>query len=391
MLKIDTAERLRRLQTRHLLTSAHRSSDVVKVADAVVALHATDPATVYLSAWARMSHGSQPEVAEVIYREKRLVRMMAMRRTMFVVATDLAPAVQASSSTAVAVTQRKRLLTHLKQAHVSEDVERWLDEVSESTLVALQKRGSATATDLVADEPRLNTVLDLAPDKAYAAPQKVTSRVLTVLALQGKIVRGRPIGGWTATRNEWWPAGEWMPGGLGERDPADARVEMARRWLASFGPAPIADLVWWTGWTLGQVRTALTSIATVEVDLDGTPGLALADDLAPTPDPEPAAALLPALDPTPMGWVARDFFLGDHRAPLFDRTGNIGPTIFWRGRVVGGWAQRPDGEIRVRLLDDIGQVGTAEVDRRAAELAEWLGPLRVTPRFRTPLERELSG
>jgi hypothetical protein len=91
-----------------------------------------------------------------------------------------------------------------------------------------------------------------------------------------------------------------------------------------------------------------------------------------------------------MGWLDRDFFLGPHREPLFDRTGNIGPTLWWDGRVVGGWAQRADGEIRTRLLADIGTDGQRAVRDRAAQLTAWLGPLRVTPRFRTPLERELS-
>jgi hypothetical protein len=387
--RIDTAERRRRLQTRHRLTAATHAADAVGAAEAVIALHATDPATMYLSAWARTSVGSQSDIADVIYSSKRLVRLMAMRRTMFVVPTPLAPAVQASSAIAVGVTQRKRLLTDLRKAEVSDDVERWLDEVSASALAALERRGSASAVELVLDEPRLNAVLDLAPDKSYAAPQKVTSRVLTVLALEGRIVRGRPPGSWTATRNEWWPAASWLPGGFGDIDPSTARVDIARRWLRAFGPAPIADLVWWTGWTLGQVRTALASIPTVEVDMEGITGLALADDLEPTEEPDPTAALLPALDPTPMGWVERDWFLGPHRAPLFDRTGNVGPTIFWQGRVVGGWAQRADGEIRMRLLEDIGADGTSAVAARAAELAEWLGPLRFTPRFRTPMEREL--
>jgi hypothetical protein len=91
-----------------------------------------------------------------------------------------------------------------------------------------------------------------------------------------------------------------------------------------------------------------------------------------------------------MGWQARDWFLGPHRAPLFDRTGNIGPTVWWEGRVVGGWAQRPSGEIVVRLLEDIGADGEAAVSGQAAALEAWLGANRVTPRFRTPLERELS-
>lgn len=259
-----------------------------------------------------------------------------------------------------------------------------------SALTALEKRGSAFANDLVKDEPRLNTTLDLLPDKDYAVPQKVTSRILTILALQGKIIRGRPMGGWRGNRNQWWPADDWIPDGLGGLEVESARVELIRRWLRTFGPAPIADLAWWTGWTLGQVRTALKSVDTVEIDTDGAPGLVLADDLDITIEPDPSAALLPALDPTPMGWSQRDWFLGQHRAQLFDRSGNIGPTIFWQGRVVGGWAQRPDGEIRLRLLEDIGAIGSAAVETRAAELAEWLGPLRVIPSFRTPLKRELS-
>ena len=379
------------MQVRHLLTADTRTPDVAAAARSVIALHATDPATVYLSAWARMSSGTQSEIADVIYAEKRLVRMMAMRRTMFVVPDELAPVVQASSSLAVAATQRKRLLTELRQAEVAQDVERWLDDVAAATVAALERRGSAVATDLARDVPRLNTVLHLAQGKSYEATQKITSRVLTILALQGLIVRGRPLGGWTTNRNEWWPASAWMPGGFGSVDPGDARTELAVNWLQRFGPAPIGDLVWWTGWSAGQVRTALKSIPTVDVDLEGVPGLALDGDLEPTADPEPTAALLPALDPTPMGWAARDWFLGEHRPQLFDRTGNIGPTIFWQGRVVGGWAQRPDGEIRLRLLEDIGGDGAAAVEARAAELAAWLGPLRLIPRFRTPLERELAG
>ena len=124
--------------------------------------------------------------------------------------------------------------------------------------------------------------------------------------------------------------------------------------------------------------------------LDGQPGVALADDLSFPGEIPAVAALLPALDPTPMGWQARDWFLGEHRAALFDRTGNIGPTVWWQGRVVGGWAQRASGEIALRLLEDIGADGAAAVSGQAARLEEWLGTNRVTPRFRTPLEGELS-
>ena len=32
----------------------------------------------------------------------------------------------------------------------------------------------------------------------------------------------------------------------------------------------------------------------------------------------------------------------------------------------------------------------AAIEAEAARLADWLGPVRVTPRFHTPLERELA-
>jgi hypothetical protein len=91
-----------------------------------------------------------------------------------------------------------------------------------------------------------------------------------------------------------------------------------------------------------------------------------------------------------MGWSDRSWFLGPHKAALFDTNGNAGPTIWLNGSVVGGWAQRASGEIVIRLLDDVGADAIALIESEAERLARWLGTSRVTPRFRTPLERELS-
>ena len=72
----------------------------------------------------------------------------------------------------------------------------------------------------------------------------------------------------------------------------------------------------------------------------------LTGDESPTAPAEPWAALLPALDPTAMGWRERAWYVGEHTAALFDRSGNIGPTAWCDGRIVGGWAQRQDGRSR---------------------------------------------
>jgi len=54
-------------------------------------------------------------------------------------------------------------------------------------------------------------------------------------------------------------------------------------------------------------------------------------------------------------------------------------------------AQGHDGELVVRMLEDAGADAGAAIDAEVARLRAALGELRVTPRFRTPLERELSG
>jgi hypothetical protein len=186
----------------------------------------------------------------------------------------------------------------------------------------------------------------------------------------------------------------WLPDGIPAMPADAAAAELVRRWLAAFGPGTVADLRWWTGWTLGKVRTALDRLDVVEVDLGGVPGVVLAGDEAPTRgrarSATPWIALLPALDPTTMGWAERSWYLGDHKVALFDRNGNAGPTVWCDGRIVGGWTQRKSGEVVVRLLEDLGRETAAAVEREADRLQAWIGDVRVTPRFPTPLQKELQ-
>jgi hypothetical protein len=75
---------------------------------------------------------------------------------------------------------------------------------------------------------------------------------------------------------------------------------------------------------------------------------------------------------------------------LFDPYGNAGPTVWSDGRVIGGWGQRPDGEVVVQLLEDVGADVTASVTAEAERLTGWLAGVQVRPSFPTPLQRELS-
>jgi hypothetical protein len=382
--RIDERQRRARVVARHLLVPSARVAGVAEVVDAV-GLHSTDPATVFLSAAARMVTPDVAAVERALYTERTLVRLLCMRRTMFTVTAGLAPAVYSSTARAIAATQRGGLVKYLAEGGGWDEA--WLARVAAAVVASLRKRGSATATELAEDVPALREQVVVAVGKPYETRQNVSSRIVRTLAAENLIQRDRPRGGWTSSQFRWSLAPV-----LADLPVAAAKAELARVWLGRYGPATVADLKWWTGWGLTDTRTALAAIGAQPVDLVEGPGFVLAEDTEPVEGVAPWAALLPGLDPTPMGWRHRDWYLPpEFVGALFDPVGNVGPTIWWDGQVVGGWAQRADGEIAWRLLADVGAEATAAIEVEAARLAGWVGVVRVTPRFRTPLERELSG
>jgi hypothetical protein len=398
MRRIGVAERRARLGLRHRLAAGTQADGAspegpAEVARSLVAVHGTDPSSAYLGLLARMDGGDIDSIGRSLYEDRTLIRLLGMRRTVFITSLDIAPVIQAACATAVAARERRKLLGYLTEARVADDAEGWLAEVEKAALAALTRRGEATAAELAQDDDRLRTELVMSRGKSYEGKVNVSSRVLFLLAAQGQVVRGRPLGSWASHQYRWSPLTAWCPQGLPEWAVEEAEADLARRWLRAYGPATADDLRWWAGWTKTQARRALTRLAPAEVDLDGVAGVVLADDLEPPPAPDgPWAALLPGLDSTPMGWQQRDWFLGEHGPRLFDAYGNVGPTLWWDGRIVGGWAQDRDGEIVCRFLEDAGADAAAAADAAARRLAGLLGGARLAVRTRGPtwLERELA-
>src|SRR5262245_38186161 len=110
--RLDVEERRARLGICHHL-AGNPATGPVEAARDLVALHATDPATVHLSAAARMREPDVAAVEGALYEDRALIRMLGMRRTMFVVPDELAAAIQACCTDAIAVRERTRLVTRL--------------------------------------------------------------------------------------------------------------------------------------------------------------------------------------------------------------------------------------------------------------------------------------
>ena len=148
MRAIDDGERRARLALRQRLAPQEHGSDVAALAGEIAGLHASDPATVMLAARARLRDATPEAIEHALCVERSLVRMLGMRRTMFVVPVALAAVVQASCTDALVPVERARLVKHLEAGGVTGDGERWLQATQEQTLSALVARGEATAAEL---------------------------------------------------------------------------------------------------------------------------------------------------------------------------------------------------------------------------------------------------
>lgn len=387
--RIDATERRARLVGRHRLTG-DASDAVIAVRDLLV-LHSSDPTTPHLMIRARVAGGTTADLETALTVDRTLWRLHAMRRTMFVVATDDAPAMLAGASSDVAAAARRRLLRWLAAADLDSAARPWLAEVQADVLDALAD-GELSTTRVRARVPRLDTQITVGAGR-WTQRTRIASQVLFLLAADGRIVRTAPAGSWRSSQYGWARTEDWFGARPTRMAVDEGRAVLLGRYLARYGPVTETDARWWTGWTAARTRAALTGLGAVTVDLgNGQDGVVLPDDIEPRAEPQGGVvSLLPALDATTMGWKQRDWYLAEDLVPaLFDRNGNAGPTTWVDGRIVGGWGQRPDSTIVTRLLVDVGAETERAIDAAAAELDTWLGDTTVTPRFRTPLERELA-
>jgi hypothetical protein len=389
--KITDVQRRARLACRHRLIPATRVDDVATIADSVVALHSTDPSTVYLSAMARMRAPTIDAISKALYDDRTVVRHHAMRRTLWVFTPQMARWAHAACTVAVANTQWKRLARMVEDTGLAVDGAAWAAVARADTLAALTSMGTATARQLGKAVPALTEKLHMNVAGANVAIGGAHTRLLLNLGFDGAIVRGKPNGSWTNSEYPWSVTDLWVSGGIAGEEVAVGVTELARHYLARFGPATIDDLQWWAGWTLGTAKRALAAIGAVEVELDGGVGWLLPDDL----DDEIEAhwiAFLPALDSTTMGWKNRRWYLGDlakFGASVFDVNGNAGPTIWVDGRVVGGWAQRKSGEVAYELLADVPVRRAKAIAVEADRVRNLIGDARVNVRFPAPIQKSL--
>ena len=291
------AERRIRLGVNHYLVAA--STSIERVAGALVGIHSSDPATVFLAARARVVGLTVPKMEEALYDRRTVLRLHGMRRTMFVAPPDLAAVMDAACTQAYLPGQSSRIATLVEKEGLADDGERWLHHVMDETEAALARLGPSVASELTDAVPRLATKIHYG-----GGTFGMSTRVLFLLAAAGRVVRGRPRGSWIASQYRWVRTEDWITP-LRSWDPAQARAELLRRWLAGYGPGTMTDLQWWSGWS----KTLTVSNPNAPTSMSGWPAPA-GHALLPNPDRTGPRTPGRPRGPTRYGWRRRS--MGTH-------------------------------------------------------------------------------
>lgn len=383
---IDDVERRARLARRHALAPQHRVTDAQTATRAMTVLHATEAATPYLSLFARIDSFTRADLEDALVESRSLVKQLAMRRTLFVFPRELLPAAVSSPSARVARQEHGGLVNELESSGVTEDGASWLATAREAVLKRLAGGTEMSTKQLREELAELTGQVSRYENKSYGGVLHVAPRVMTWLSASGDLVRGRNGGHWRITRPLWTRMDDWLGAPIDRVEASEGYAELVAAYLRTFGPVTERDLVWWFGATKGAMRQALSDVNAVQVRLEREQtGWVLPDDVDPEPPVEPWAALLPALDPTTMGWKERDFYLAPDFAPaIFDSSGNCGTTAWWDGRIVGAYVQDDAGQIEVIVPGDPGR---AELRTEAKRLADWFDGEKVNSAYKSPLTR----
>lgn len=387
---ITDAQRRSRIAHRHRLTPQRRVADPESVVESMTVLHATEAATVYLSLWSRLADPVLDQIDRALYRDRTLVKQLAMRRTLFVFPRDLLGAALGSASARVAAREFSRLAAEVERAGITTDGAAWLRRARDGALQRLRTAGPHSAAQLREQVPELAGRLSAGEGRSWGGQFPVAPRVITGLAAEGLLVRGENAGPWWSSRPRWEPMESW----LGERPEhwsvEAGYAELVRRWLGTFGPGTETDLTWWLGATKSAVRRALADVGAEQVGLEsGAVGWVLPGDTGPDPDPGPWVALLPVLDSTTMGWKERDFYLDRADAPdLFDANGNGGTTVWCQGRIAGWWVQDDSGRVRPILRHRVGRAAEQAIADEADRLSRWLAGSVIRSPYQSRQMRE---
>jgi len=331
-----------------------RKASVLEVLHDSIGCYATPPVS-YLELAARVPNFKKKQL-DTLFSSKKVVGLRTLRGSAFLMPVDLLPIVVPATRER----NEKAFATYLERVLVVDDYDTWASRIE----------------DLLADGVH-RTVPEI--KEALAVPEddaKGLNFVINQMSTECRLVGTGEPKSWRSGRNALTLWDSWLPDvDVWSPDPDEARAEVARLYLKSFGPATAEDLAWWSGLSLAQARQAIEAC---EADQAGK-GLFVVD--RPAKGTIPPLRLLPVWDALLVTWKDRSRFLSDDVTPfVYDRDGNATSVVLDRGEVVGVWSLGADDnrlEIRVAPFGRLTPRKWELVDEEAELIGKLAGSKRA--------------
>ncbi|MHA2351519.1 MAG: winged helix DNA-binding domain-containing protein [Candidatus Thorarchaeota archaeon] len=347
-----SAEQLHWNQLRKQFLLDEKPSDFYQVAKAQLGLHSTDYWTPYLSVWSRLGDYDAKKVFESIDNGREIVRTHAFRTTLHVMHIDNLSMIL--SATGPSLFRAYRNDKYRKMDQLSDkEIEDMLNQVKS----ALEK-GPVRTSELKKAVPKVG--------------ENVRSALLILMA-RGEVVRAKAKHA-RSNLMSYALLDKWVHGfKLEIIEEQEAITQLIRCHIERFGPVSADDIAWWLRLTKTTVKTALQQLENevITVEVGETDKFMLLEDLEVAtclaPPSNDLVWFLPYEDHFLKAFIDRTGFIGEHIQPkLFpaDRkhywpsnpdaphkmpskgvraTGEVRPSIWLNGRVVGRWELDDEG------------------------------------------------
>ncbi|HYL99375.1 MAG TPA: winged helix DNA-binding domain-containing protein [Blastocatellia bacterium] len=343
-----------------------RASTVLEVASAIPGLYGTSP-TCYLSLAARVSGFRLEDLDRELYDQRALVRMRAMRGSMFVVTAETV----AVYHQATAATARRAFTRLIEKCGVSKTEYRAIAQ----KITLLLEGGERTTAEI---RKEISPIAD--------SVKHGLNFIVGLMCGEGLLIRAGVRGGWRSDQYAYARLVDWLPNvRLEAVESAEARALIARQYFESFGPASKQDFAWWSGFSKKDTDTCLRDIVADlrMIEIKGLPSQYLLPEqgldplLAETPEPVGEVSLLPAWDAYLMGYKERHRFISaDRYGFIYDRSGNSTNVILVDGVASGVWGLQEAGdgaEFRFALFERGRRKLKVELSQLGASLGKLLG------------------
>ena len=354
----DNQARLLRLVAQQLVDRQPSTAAAVsRVVRARVGVQAQEPVAARLALRARCQGLTAATIDAALSQERSLVRTWCLRGTLHLVAAeDLAWLLAL-------------LAPRLIQAGARRRAELGLDS-------ATGRRGVDALARMLRIEGPLSRPEIAARLAALGIPTagQATFHLISLAALEGVACYGPDRDGEATfvALDEWIRAGPIL-------QPTEAGTELARRYLAGYGPATPEDLAVWSGLKIGEARASWQRLADelLEVTVRGSPAWLLRADAArlDAPPARRVVRLVPGYDPYLLGYRSRDLAVDpEHARQVHPGGGVLYPAILVDGWVRGTWAstrRRNRAEVTVRPFAGLEDVA-AHLDAEVRDVTRFL-------------------